>query len=180
LPHPLPATPTDVHALPPHRRAALRRLITLGAVAVPLVFVARAALVVEGWPARRFALLYIAPFFAAFFLWARLRLDRVDRDPPAALAVDAVAVLLGGVRMVAVPLVPFSGHMLFYAYSALTTRSAPYLLLMLVLVAKTTWFKLVLWREPASWALGIGVGATLAAVRIFLQRTRPVPTTATP
>ncbi|HEX2077941.1 MAG TPA: hypothetical protein VHG08_09535 [Longimicrobium sp.] len=161
-----------------HRRAALRRLAAAGAVAVPLLFVARAALVVEGWPARRFALLYIAPFFVAFFVWARLWLDRVDRDPPRALAVDAAAVLLGAVRMVAVPVVPFSGHMLFYAYSALTTRSVPYLLLALALAAKTTWFKLVLWRDPASWALGIGVGAALAAVRIFLQRRHPVPATA--
>jgi hypothetical protein len=163
-----------------HRRAALRRLMVVGAAAVPLLFVVRAALVVEGWPARRFALLYIAPFFVAFFVWARLWLDRVDRDPPGALAVDAAAVVLGAVRMVAVPVVPFSGHMLFFAYSALTTRSVPYLLLVLAVAAGATWFKLVLWRDPSSWALGIGVGAALAAVRIFLQRTHPVPSTTAP
>ena len=159
-------------------RPALRRLTVAGAVAVPLLFVARAALVVEDWPARRFALLYIAPFFVVFFVWARLWLDRVDRDPPHALAVDAVAVVLGAVRMVAVPLVPFSGHMLFFAYSALATRSVRYLPLVLAAAAGATWFKLVLWRDPASWALGIGLGAALAAVRIFLQRTHPVPATA--
>ncbi|HEU0300648.1 MAG TPA: hypothetical protein VFR37_14355 [Longimicrobium sp.] len=163
-----------------HHRAALRRLMVLFAVAVPLLFVARAAVVVEDWPARRFALLYIAPFFVAFFVWARLWLDRVDRDPPRALAVDAAAAVLGAVRMAAVPLVPFSGHMVFFAYSALTTRSARYLLLVLALAAGATWFKLVLWRDPASWALGMGLGTALAAVRIFLQRHSPVPTTTTP
>lgn len=148
-----------------------------GAVAVPLLFGVWAAVGVEGWPARRFLLLYMAPFFVAFFAWARLRLDRMDRDPPAALAVDVVAAVLGAVRMMAVPLVPYSGHMLFYAYSAATTRSIPYRLLVFALAAEATWFKLVVWGDPSSWALGIGLGAALAAVRILLQRRHPVPAT---
>ena len=105
-------------------REPLRRALAAAAVAVPLVFAA-GALVVEGWAARRFLVLYVAPFFLAFVLWARIRVDEAGRTPPAALAVDAVAVGLGAVRFVG-PLVPFSGHMLFFAYSALSTRSAAY------------------------------------------------------
>lgn len=165
-----------LRALLPRHRAALRRALGVCAAAVPILFAA-AALVVDGWAARRFLLLYAAPFFVAFFVWARLWMDRVGRDAPGALAVDAAAVALGAVRF-AGPFVPFSGHMLFFTYSALTTRSPGYLLLVLALAAETTWFKLALWRDPRSWGLGIAVGAALAAVRIFLQRASPVPTTA--
>lgn len=142
--------------------------MTAAAVAVPLLFV-MAALMVDGWTARRFLLLYVAPFFVAFFAWARIRLDELGRTGAGARAVDGAAVVLGAARFAGAP-VPFSGHMLFFAYSALTTRSAPYRLLVLVLALETTWFKLVLWRDLASWSLGIAAGAVLAAVRILIHR----------
>jgi hypothetical protein len=156
-------------------RDPLRRALLAGAVAVPLLFAA-GALAVDGWEARRFLLLYVAPFFAAFFAWAWMRVGRIDGDRPAALAVDAAATVLGAIRFAGLP-VPFSGHMLFFAYTALTVRSARFLLLVLLLAAETTWFKLVLWRDPRSWALGIAAGAALAAARILINRTSPVPTT---
>jgi len=157
-------------------RATLRRALLASGVAVPLLFAA-AALVVDGWAARRFLLLYVAPFFVAFFAWAWMRVGRMEADRTAALGVDAVAVVLGAIRFVG-PLVPFSGHMLFFTYAALTLRSVRFQALILVLIAETTWFKLVLWRDPRSWALGIAVGAALAAARILINRTSPVPTTA--
>lgn len=149
-------------------RDALRGALALAAVVVPMIFAA-GALVVDGWPARRFLLLYVAPFFVAFFLWARIRVDEAARTPVAALAVDAVAVGLGAVRFVG-PVVPFSGHMLFFVYSALATRSVAYRWLALALAAETTWFKLVTWRDPASWSLGVAAGLVLAAARALLAR----------
>lgn len=149
-------------------RHALRRALAAAAVLVPLIFAA-GALVVDGWPARRFLLLYAAPFFVAFFAWARIRVDEVAATPAPALAVDALAVVLGAVRFVG-PVVPFSGHMLFFAYSALTTSSASYRWLALALAAETTWFKLVLWRDVQSWSLGIAAGVALAATRILVRR----------
>lgn len=164
-----------LHRLLRHREP-LRRACGVCAVAVPLGFAA-VALVVDGWPARRYLLLYVAPFFVAFFVWARIRLGRMEEERPGALLVDAAAVVLGAMRF-AGPFVPFSGHMLFFVYSALTTRSAPYMLLALLLAAETTWFKLVTWRDPRSWALGIAAGAALAAARILIQRTVPAPANA--
>ena len=154
-------------------RDGLLRACGVCVVAVPLVFAA-GALVVDGWAARRFLLLYVAPFFVAFFVWARIRLERLEEERTGAMVVDAVAVVLGAVRF-AGAFVPFSGHMLFFAYSALTTRSTPYRLLALLLAAETTWFKLVLSRDPYSWGLGIAAGAALAAVRILIHRNAPDP-----
>jgi hypothetical protein len=151
---------------------AMRRALRMAAVAVPLLF-AMVAVAMEGYAARRFLLLYIAPFFVAFFVWARIRFDALGRTSRGPLAVDALATVLGAVRFAGAP-VPFSGHMLFFIYSGLTTRSLPYGLLALALAAETTWFKLVVWRDPASWALGIAAGLALAAARILVHRsTRP-------
>jgi hypothetical protein len=161
-------------AVPLGRLDSLRRALNMAAVAVPLLF-ALAALGVDGWPARRFLLLYVAPFFVAFFVWARIRLDEIPRTRAGALAVDVLAVVLGAVRFAGAP-VPFRRHMLFFACSALTTRSTAYTLLVLALAAETTWFKLVLWRDFASWVLGIAAGVALASARIIIHRsTRPSP-----
>lgn len=157
-------------------REPLRSALLAGAVGVPLLFAA-AALGVQG-SVRRFLLFYIAPFFVAFFAWAYVRVGRMDRDRPAALAVDLVATVLGAVRFTGLLPVPFSGHMQFYAYAGLTVRSTRFLLLIALLAAEATWYKLVVWRDPLSWALGIATGAALAAARILINRTSPLPTTA--
>jgi hypothetical protein len=157
-------------------REPLRRALLAGAVGVPLLFAA-GALVVDGWAARRFLLLYVAPFFVAFFAWAWLRVGRIEQDRPAALVVDVAATVLGAVRFAGLP-VPFSGHMLFFVYAGMTVRSMRFLLLIVVLAAEATWYKLVVWRDPRSWALGIAAGAVLAATRILIQRTHSVPTIA--
>lgn len=152
-------------------RGSVRRALMVAAVAVPVVFAA-GALLVDGWAARRFLLLYVAPFFFAFFVWARIRAAEAERTTTGALALDALAVVLGAVRFAGLP-VAFSGHMLFFAYSALTTRSAPYRLLVLALAAEATWFKLVLWRDFASWRLGIAAGVVLAAAHLLVRRSTP-------
>ena len=157
------------------QRDPLRRVLLVGAVGIPLLFAA-AALGVNG-SARRFLLFYIAPFFVAFFAWAWIRVGRIEGDRPLALAVDGVATVLGAIRFGGLP-VPFSGHMLFYAYAALTTRSTRFLLLILALAAEATWYKLVVWRDPRSWALGIATGAALAAARVRINRNSSIPTIA--
>ena len=155
-------------------REGMRRACTVAAVVVP-VAIAAGALAVDGRDARVFLLLYIAPFFVAFFAWVRIRLAETGETSAGAWAVDALATVLAGTRL-AGPLLPASGHMLFFTYSALATRSVPYRLLVLVLAAETTWYKLVVWGDVASWALGIAAGAALAAVRILIHRsTRSVP-----
>jgi hypothetical protein len=140
---------------------------------VPLAFAA-AAVIVDGWEAKRFLLLYMAPFFPAFFLWVRRWLDDVDNQRPAALAVDAVAVVLAATRMMGTWL-PVSGHMLFYTYAGLTTRSRALRVLTGVLAAIATWFKLVLWGDGRSFALGIAAGLALAAVRLLARRPAEPP-----
>lgn len=158
-------------------RSRLRRGCALGAVGVPLAFAAGAAMV-DGWEAKRFLLLYMAPFFPAFFLWARGRLDEIERQRPAALAVDVVAVVLAATRMTGTWL-PFSGHMLFYTYAGLTTRSRALQLRIGGLAAVAAWFKLVVWDDWRSFGPGIATGLALAAVRLLSGRTSAEPRSAT-
>lgn len=137
-------------------------------IGIPLGFAA-GALAMDGWPARRFLLFYVAPFFLAFFPWLRLRMNEWPRTPAGAIWIDGAVVVLGAARFAGAP-VPFSGHTLFFAYSALTTRSAAYAVAVAVLAAVTTWFKLALWNDFASWAAGTAVGVAFAAARILIHR----------
>lgn len=156
-------------------RDGLRRACTAAAVVVPMAIAAGALVAVDGRDGRVFLLLYIAPFFVAFFAWAGIRVGEIDGTRAGAWAVDALAAGLAGVRLIG-PFVPASGHMLFFAYSALSTPSAPYRLLVLVLAAEATWYKLVVWDDFSSWAIGIAAGAALAAARILIHRsTRSLP-----
>lgn len=158
-------------------RSRLRRGCALGAAGVPLAFGAGAAMV-DGWEAKRFLLLYMAPFFPAFFLWSRRWLNEIEQHRPGALAVDAVAVVLAATRMLGTWL-PFSGHMLFYAYAGLTTRSRVLQVLIGGLAAVAAWFKLVLWDDWRSFGLGIAAGLALAALRLRVGRTSAEPPSAT-
>lgn len=158
-------------------RSRLRRGCALGAAGVPLAFAAGAA-TVDGWEGKRFLLLYMAPFFPAFFLWARRWMDEIEQQYPAALVVDVAAVVLAATRMTGTWL-PFSGHMLFYAYAGLTTRSRALRLLIGVLAAAAAWFKLVLWDDWRSFGLGIAAGLALAAVRLLARRRPAEPPSAT-
>jgi hypothetical protein len=144
---------------------------------VPLAFAAAAAMV-DGWEAKRFLVLYMAPFFPAIFLWAWRWLNEIEQQRPAALAVDAVAVLLAATRMIGLWL-PASGHMLFYAYAGLTTRSRALQVLIGALAATAAWFKIVLWADWRSFGFGIASGLALAALRLLAERSPAEPPSAT-
>ena len=106
------------------------------------------------WPGRRFLLFYFAPIVAMAFLWGGLRVAELDFYARGQLALDAV--VLGGAlaRFVIGEVLPFSGHMLFFAYTLLTTRETWYRSLCLLLILETTWFKLHVWKDWKTWAVG--------------------------
>ncbi|HEU0013066.1 MAG TPA: hypothetical protein VFQ45_05255 [Longimicrobium sp.] len=144
-------------------RPLLRRLCWVGAATVLALSAVVAWGALEG-ERRRYFLLYYVPFFVAFFVWARLRVDAAEEWTRGTLAVDGAVVALAASRM-AGPLLPLSGHMLFYSYSALTTRDGRYRLLALALAADATYFKLALWDDASSWGLGIAAGVAMAIAR---------------
>jgi hypothetical protein len=102
----------------------------------------------------------IALPFAAFFL------DRLmPRPVPARLAaIDAVAVGLALLRVVAPPLPFASGHTLFTAYAALTARRWPLRVLASAVLLEVLVIKLWIWRAPGSPALALALAAMLAGI----------------
>jgi hypothetical protein len=130
-----------------------------------------AALFVDGWPARRFLILYAAPLFLAAPLWLRVRIAENGFAPNRQALVDGAVLAFSFLRFVLGELLPFSGHMLFLSYSGLTIRRSSYRWIALVLVAETTVFKLWIWRDPRSWSLGLAMGI-LAAAYVRLQPSR--------
>lgn len=148
--------------------ALIRRVLLAAAVAFPAAAIAAAVLVRYGildfdersGAAATFLVWYVAPLFLAAPLWLRGRLHVAGRTR----ALDAAVTVLAFARFVSGGLLPFSGHMLFLTYSALTppvTRG--YRLLALALLIETTIFKLWIWRDPRSWALGLVLGLLAAA-----------------
>jgi hypothetical protein len=114
--------------------------------------------------------LYVAPLFLAAPLWARQRLDMLEHLTARALVADVLVTSLAFARFVAGERLPFSGHMLFLAYTLLTPGLASwYRLLAVVLLVETTVFKLWLWSDATSWALGLVLGVGAAAV-VFSRR----------
>jgi len=143
------------------RRPRLDRLLRAAALLAPLAAVVAGAAHYAATrdPAGvRFLALYVAPMFLAAPLWARHRLDGLERRPGAVHAADAGVLALSLARLVAGGVLPFSGHMLFLAYTGLTVRAPGYRRLALALLVETTAFKLWLWRDPQSWALGLALG----------------------
>lgn len=128
----------------------------------------------------RYVALYIAPFALGFLLWCRRRLLDARLSLGPRLALDALAVGLSALRL-AGPVVPMSGHMLFFVYTLLTTPSPIYRLVTLALIAETSYIKILVWHDRTSWAYGVLAGLVLGAVylasaRIVGPRRAPRPT----
>jgi hypothetical protein len=141
----------------------LARLLLWGAIICPVGAIA-ATFFVDGWPAQRFLILYVAPLFLAAPLWVRLRLEAYSSATVFRTAVDATVFILSFARFVSGDLLPFSGHMFFLTYSGLTTTTTSYRLLALLLILETTWFKLWLWRDPLTWTVGLILGILAAGI----------------
>lgn len=124
----------------------------------------------------RYFMLYAAPLLVAVALWARTRLAIADVIAPITLVVDAVVVAMSLIRFVLGELHPVSGHMLFLTYSLLTTRVGWYRWLAVALIVQTSIYKLVLWRDQQSWALGLVAGVLAAAVVLLAGRRAAVAT----
>jgi len=148
-------------------RGLLLRLLAVAGIGLPLA----AALIALGWyrgdwPEQRFLLLYMAPLFAFGAVWARAFLSAIDRAEPRVALVDGLAFVAGGIRAWGGwGVLPYSGHMLFLSFVALTADDRRSRWTALLLLALTSWFKLALWHDWRSWSLGVTLGAAFAVAR---------------
>ena len=111
----------------------------------------------------------IAAVFAAL-LWDRYAAR--TRPAPAELAVDAVAVMLAGLRAVAPPLPFLSGHALLTAYPLLAGGRWPLQVIAAVVLAHVLDDKLFVTQGGASLLAGLLMAALLAWLR-HQVRARP-------
>ena len=123
-------------------------------------------------PRSRYVAFYIAPFFLGFLLWIRRRILDSWASFDARLVLDIVVVVCSALRL-AGPVIPPSGHMLFFVYSFLTTTSFGYRAVTSILIVETTFIKLVVWHDRMSWAFGVLAGLALGVLYFVLQG-RPV------
>ena len=146
--------------------AGWRKAVGLGlliaAIVVPAILCA-VPLIAPSVSQRPFYLAYyIAPFALGFLLWARRRVLDSWSTADARVLIDALAVGLSALRL-AGPVVPPSGHMLFFVFSFLTTSSPGYRVVTLILIAETSYIKFFVWQDRRSWGYGILAGVVLGA-----------------
>jgi hypothetical protein len=118
------------------------------------------------WPAQRFLIVYMAPMFAFGAWWARDLLSRVGSAPARVLVIDALAFVAGGIRVAGGwGIIPYSGHVLFLTFVAISSNHRTILWSAIGLLVVASWFKLSLWNDCRSWSLGLMLGVLLAIVR---------------
>lgn len=110
----------------------------------------------------------IAAPFAAFFADRALTPSR--RLP--LLAVDAAALGLALLRVVAPPLPFASGHALFTAYAAATAQQWPLRLLAIGVFVQVSYLKLFAGGGAWSWLAGVAAAALLSTLRRYLRASR--------
>lgn len=157
-------------AVLPRHRFTLERALPTAAVGLTVAAVL-AGFLVEAGPARRFVVFYVAPMVLVFPLWARARLRTIETASAGRIALDAAVVVFAVLRTLTGAL-PFSGHMLFLTHSLLTTPSRWYRAVAVLLIAETTWFKLGMWNDFASWSIGLAAGLACAGAHALLGRRR--------
>jgi hypothetical protein len=156
----------------------LDRLILVGATVGVMVIVLVAITLRSGdWTAQRFLLVYFAPVLAYGAAWLRERLARIGQIALPVFATDAFVFAAGALRAAGGwGVLPYSGHMLFLSYAVATPGPRSLRLIALVLIAMTSWFKLVLWHDLRSWSLGLAIGLGLAGLRPLLARQAGIST----
>jgi hypothetical protein len=174
-------TPMDdvqpTHQLPAHHER-VRQWLLLASIAAPAACALGsiyATVAWTSWPAVRFLLFYVAPMGVAVPWWARERirwLSNVDHRASWHLALDVVVLLLAMARFGVGAALPWSGHMLFLTYSAITTDARTYRALVVLLLVETTIFKLLVWQDKRSWAIGLALGV-LAGVVVKVRESAP-------
>lgn len=153
-----------------HRhRSAIDRLLAATSVLLPAAVAAYAVIVhARDWVELRFLIGYTAPLLALGPTWLRRRLSMVGERPNTADRVDVIAFAAGALRIGGGwGVLPYSGHTLFLTYVLATGPGRGFRIVAAILLTTTTWFKLALWHDPYSWALGIAIGGVLAAVRRY-------------
>lgn len=115
---------------------------------------------------------YFAPAIGAFFLSISYRLLETKRYGLVRAFTDGLVILLCSLRATA-PLVPMSGHMLFFVYAGLTIRSRLFRIIIALLIIQTSLIKLMIWRDYLSWSFGVLSGVPLAVV--FARSPRRAP-----
>ena len=149
------------------RLVLLDRVLYIAGVGIPLVLAGLALTRHRGdWPAQRFWIVYMAPMFAFGAWWARALLSTVGSAPAKVVIIDAVAFVAGGIRVSGGwGVIPYSGHVLFLTFVALSASDRAFRWSAIGLLAVATWFKLALWHDWSSWILGLMVGVLLAIAR---------------
>lgn len=153
------------------QRRALTLVLIVAAVAFPLLTIFWPPLaeaiggtrVYPDFLTLRYATYYVAPMTFVAPLWVCARLGELPGLSTRTVALDALAFTISATRSVpVVTLIPLSGHALFLAYTALTTRDRRYAALAFAGLAGTTYIKLVEWGDPYTWSSGLALGLGLA------------------
>jgi hypothetical protein len=113
--------------------------------------------------------IYFAPAIGGFLLWIHFRLRQTQHYGFTQGFVDGLVILLCSLRMTA-PLVPMSGHMLFFVYAGITIPSRIFRSIMAVLIIQTSIIKLLAWGDYWSWFLGSLSGVALGAMFVVARR----------
>jgi hypothetical protein len=148
--------------------SALPRCLTILSLIVPALVVAASVsfpnVVGRPW----YVTFYVAPAICGFILWMKDRLQQARRYGYFEGLLDGAVILLCSLRMTA-PLVPMSGHMLFFVYATITVRSWKFRGAAIALALETTVIKLAVWGDYRSWSLGIVSGLLLGVVTIAVR-----------
>jgi hypothetical protein len=104
------------------------------------------------------------------FLWGGLRVAKLDSYARGQLALDATVFSAALARFAIGEVLPFSGHMLFFGYTLLTTQETWYRILCFLLILETTWFKLYLWKDWTTWIVGSVSGLILGVAWLVYEK----------
>lgn len=101
--------------------------------------------------------------------WASIKID--EAPPPRFCRGIDVLVFLGALgRFVVGEILPFSGHMLFFIHSILTTKNRLFKTFAGLLILETTYIKLKIWHDYQSWGWGTGLGIVSGVAYLIIRK----------
>ncbi len=141
----------------------LKLLCIVAAIVLP-GFALYREYIYDDWANRIDQIRYFLPMTIITPLWIYCRLNEVRHITFTQILLDLSALLIAMSRMV-VAFIPFSGHMVFLAYTFMSTKSNWYRVFAMMLLLDTTYFKWIVWGSFLNWGFGLAIAITLAKLR---------------
>jgi hypothetical protein len=120
-----------------------------------------------------FLIFYFLPITIFFVFWVNHKVKEFHKFDKL-MVIDSIVVILSALRAInsLAFILPYSGHMLFLSYLAVTIKSQKLRIFIFILLVSTTIFKVIIWKDYFTWINGMILSMPFISLYLLLDKNK--------